>query len=43
MSTAGRAGIVVAIGAACGLLPVIAAAMTKPVDRDRPVAARAGG
>jgi hypothetical protein len=36
MSTAGRAGIVVAIGAVCGLLPVIAAAMTRPVDADRP-------
>jgi putative oxidoreductase len=37
MSTAGRAGIVVAIGAVCGLLPVIAAAMTRPGDTDRPV------
>jgi len=37
MSTAGRAGIVVAIGAVCGLLPVIAAAMTRPVDTARPV------
>jgi hypothetical protein len=43
MSTAGRAGIAVAIGAACGLLPVIGAAMTKPVDTDRPATAQAGG
>jgi putative oxidoreductase len=43
MSTAGRAGIVVAVGAVCGLLPVLAAAMSKPVDTDRRVAARAGG
>ena len=43
MSTAGRASIVVAIGAACGLLPVIAAAMTKRVDPDRPAPAQAGG
>jgi hypothetical protein len=40
MSTAGRAGIVVAIGAVCGLLPVIAAAMTRTVETDGPVPAR---
>jgi predicted dinucleotide-binding enzyme len=43
MSTAGRAGIAVAIGAVCGLLPVIGAAMTKPVDTDRHAPAHAGG
>jgi putative oxidoreductase len=42
MSTAGRAGIVVAIGAVCGLLPVIAAAMTKPVRTDPPLPTQAG-
>jgi putative oxidoreductase len=42
MSTAGRAGIVVAIGAVCGLLPVLGAAMTRPVDTDRTVSAHAG-
>jgi putative oxidoreductase len=34
MSAAGRAGIVVAIGAVCGLLPVLGAAMTRPVETD---------
>jgi hypothetical protein len=43
MSTAGGAGIIVAIGAAGGLLPVIGAAMTKPVDTDRSVSAQASG
>jgi putative oxidoreductase len=43
MSTAGRAGIVVAIGAVCGLLPLVGAAMTKPVDADQSVSAQAGG
>ncbi len=43
MSTAGRAGIAVAIGAVCGLVPVIGAAMTKPVDTDRHAPAHAGG
>ena len=43
MSTEGRAAIVVAIGALCGLLPVLGAAMSKPVDTDRPVAAEARG
>lgn len=43
MSTPGRAGIAVAIGAAGGLLPVIGAAMTKRVDTDRPAPAQAGG
>ena len=42
MSTAGRAGIIVAIGAVCGLLPVLGAALSKPVDSDRPVTAQAG-
>src|SRR6476469_459670 len=42
MSTAGRAGIVVAIGAVCGLLPVVGAAMSRSADADGPVPAQAG-
>ncbi len=43
MNTAGRARIAVAIGAVCGLLPVIAAAMTKPVKTDQHAPAHARG
>ena len=43
MSTAGRAAIVAAIGVACGLLPAIGAAMSRPVDTHGSLSAQAGG
>jgi putative oxidoreductase len=42
MSAAGRAGIVVAIGVVCGLLPVIGAAMSRRVDTDQSLSAHSG-
>ena len=41
MSAPGRAGIAVAAGAACGLLPLIAAATTKPARPDQTASAHA--